>query len=269
MKTRTILVGIDFTKSGDNALNYAAMLAERGKTSIVLFHVYETPMVHTYSGAYFISFNDIQKYNKEKLDRYKEKFNKIHPGIEILTFASYTSFKAGVKALVKQHKIQLVVLGLKSKNKFSRFLYGTTGVDVAGKVDCPVIIVPETYKRHRLEHNVLAVDNQEYLHANILQKLEDFARQFKVKTEHVHVKTEEEMFVFPEKRIRNQNKKLHVELVEAKDFDAGINKFIDKKHADMVTIISRSHSVFYKLFKETHTKLIAFRSKRPVMAIHE
>jgi hypothetical protein len=70
---KTILVGIDYTKSSENALNYAILLAEKSVSSIMLYHVYETPVVHTYSGAYFVSYPDIDKYNQEKLEKFKNK----------------------------------------------------------------------------------------------------------------------------------------------------------------------------------------------------
>ena len=53
---QSILVGIDFTKSSENALNYAIMLAEKSKAALLLFHVFDTPIVHTNSGAYFVEY---------------------------------------------------------------------------------------------------------------------------------------------------------------------------------------------------------------------
>ncbi len=266
---KTILVGVDYTKSSENAINYAIKLAERSKASIMLFHVYETPMAHTYSGVYFVSFQDIDRYNKKRLDIYKNKLSAKHPHLTIDTFVTFTSFKQGVKDLLKKHKINLVVLGLGSKTRFSKFLYGTTGVDVAGKVNCPVIIVPERYTDHKFGSNVISIDNQKFVKSPVLKKANEFSKQFKFTNEFVHIKTEDEFLVASSERVKHQDKKLHVKTIEATDFLKGINKYVNSRGADMVTVISHSHSILYNLFNETNTKLIAFGTKKPVMAIHD
>ena len=179
-QNKTILVGIDYTKSSDNALDYAVMMAKKGNASVMLFHIYETPVVHTFSGAYFVSYKEMQGYNMARLERYKSKLEERHPSIHFSVFASYKSFKAGVNDLIKSRKVHYVVLGLESKSRFSRFIYGTTGLEVAGKISCPVIIVPEKYKQHKLHKSVLALDNHKTVETKVMQKITDFNKRFKM-----------------------------------------------------------------------------------------
>lgn len=268
-KNNTILVGIDYTKSSENALNYAAILAKQSKSSLLLFHMYQTPVIHTYSGIYFVSFNELQKYNKEKLDKYKDKYKAMHPGVEMHTLATYKSFKDGVSSLIRKYKLHVVVLGLETKTKLSKFIYGTTGVDVAGKIKCPVIIVPEKYKNHKAENCILAIDNRAYLKADVLSRVKDFSKQFKIKNEYVHFKTEDDFLVAPSERVKDQNKKLNVKMIESKDFVSGLNNYAKKAGVDLTIVVSRSHSFMFNLFNETNTKKIAFGSQKPVMSIHE
>lgn len=266
---KTILVGIDYTKSSDNALDYAAMMAHKGNTNIVLFHMYETPVVHTYSGAYFISYTEMQNYNQEKLEKYKEKFQKKHRGITIETFATYKSFKAGVSELIKSRKVHYVVLGLEAKSRFAKFIYGSMGIDVAGKINCPVIIVPEKYKTHKLNKAVLAVDNRHSLQSKVMKKVELFDKQFKIRNEVVHIKTADEFLYINEAKASKTNLKWKVKVVAADNFEKGIIDFTQKNKIDLITILSHSHSIMYNLFSETNTKTIAFKSRVPIMSIHE
>ncbi|MBN8692654.1 MAG: universal stress protein [Bacteroidetes bacterium] len=267
--TKTILVGIDYTKSSDNALNYAALLAKRNKASIMLFHIYETPVIHTYSGAYFISYKEMQGFNMARLNKYKSKVEEKHPGITFETFSTYKSFKAGVSDLIKSRKVHYVVLGLESKSKFSKFIYGTTGLEVAGKISCPVIIVPERYKDHRLNKMVLAIDNQKTLETKLMQKVKDFSKNFKADLSALHVKTENEFMLIPHKKSENANKKWKVNTVEAKDFESGLFAYVKSNKVDLITLISHSHSLMYNLFNESNTKQIAFKTKVPIMSIHD
>lgn len=260
----TILVGIDFTKSSENALNYAIMLAEKSKSALLLFHVFDTPIVHTNSGAYFVEYASLKHNNLARLESYKNNIQAKHPKLKMDVRTTFTSFKEEVKDLAKHAKINYVVLGLETKSKVSKFIYGTTGVDIAGKVDCPVIIVPEKYKEHKLEHSVLAIDNKNKQHAVILKKHQAFMKAHKCTSVNLHVRTEDELIV---EKIKN--KELLVETIEAKDFKTGLAKYMKAKETDMVTLISHSHSFLYNMFAETNTKTIAFQSKVPVMSIHD
>ena len=104
-----ILVGIDFTKSSENALNYAVFLAERSGFEITLFHVFDTPVVHANSGAYFIEYASLKQNFTERLELYRKKIAEKHPLLIIHVFTTFNSFKAEVQDLVSKKKIQYVV----------------------------------------------------------------------------------------------------------------------------------------------------------------
>lgn len=263
---KTILVGIDFTKSSENALNYAIMLAERSGSSLLLFHVFDTPMVHTNSGAYFIEYASLKHNNISRLEEYKKKIQAKNKTLVIDVFTTFASFKEGAKDLVKKGKVSYIVLGLETKTKISKYIYGTTGVDIAGKVECPVIIVPEKYKEHKLSKTLLALDNEHKQDLKALKKYGDFIQTFKCNNVNLHVRTEDELLIN-----RNEKKNIHleVEVVEAVDFKTGLTKFTKTNKVDLITLISHSHSFLYNLFSETNTKTVAFHSKVPVMSIHD
>lgn len=264
----TILVGVDYSKSSENALMYAAFLAAKSGASLLLLHVFDVPVIHTYSGIYFISFESIQKGHQKHLEKYREMVIKRYPKMEVKTFVTSVPLKAEVKELSKNKKIQYAVLGLETKSKISRFIYGTSGVDIAGKVDCPVIIVPQQYKEHKLSKTVMAVDNAESTKSRLFTKYARFNEHFKTKPSYVHIKTEDELNlgIKPAKKGKPE---VHIEQLDSKNFVLGINRYIREHEVDLVTVVSQSHSVIYNLFSERNTKLIAFQSKIPVMSLHE
>jgi nucleotide-binding universal stress UspA family protein len=268
-KNKTILVGVDYTKSSDNALEYAVMMAKKSNASVMLFHIYETPVVHTFSGAYFVSYKEMQGYNLARLEKYRSKLSVKHPSIDFSVFASYKSFKAGVNELIKSRKVHYVVLGLESKSRFSRFIYGTTGLEVAGKISCPVIIVPERYKQHKLKTSVLALDNHKTIESKVMQKITDFNKQFKMQKELVHIKTEDEFMFVNKKKASDANKRWKVKIVEAKNFEDGILSYVKQNKIDLLSIVSHAHSTMYELFNESNTKQLAFKTRIPIMSIHD
>ena len=62
---KTILVGVDFTKSSENSLNYAILIAKQTHSKILLFHALTAPLIHSNSGLFFIAA-EIQKSGIEK-----------------------------------------------------------------------------------------------------------------------------------------------------------------------------------------------------------
>lgn len=265
---QTILVGIDYTKSSENALEYAIMMAAKANASVLLFHMYETPVIHTFSGAYFISYSEMQGYNQSKLEKYKDKVSKKHPRTHIETFATYKFFKVAANELIRSRKIHYVVLGLEAKSRLSKFIYGSTGVDIAGKINCPVIIVPEKYKDHKMNKVIMAIDNNKSISPKVMQKAEKFSKQFKTRKELVHFKTPDEFLFIQKRKAESSDKKWNVKVVESENFQKGIFAYVKSNNVDLISIISHSHSLMYNFFNETNTKLIAFNSRVPVMSIH-
>src|SRR5689334_6704488 len=85
-KSKRILVGIDYSTSSNNALEYATGLAERSGASLVLFHVYDFPVLHTNAGLYMMDYRAIKREDLARLEDLKNKTQAKHPklGIEVL-----------------------------------------------------------------------------------------------------------------------------------------------------------------------------------------
>lgn len=269
-KTKTILVGIDYTKSSENALLYAILLAKKSGASLLLFHVFDMPLIHTNSGPYFVSYSNLENEGDvAKLEKYKTDILSKFPKLKIGVLGSFNSMKQEIKNLYKHHDIDYAVLGLETKTKISKFIYGTTGVDIAGKVECPVIIVPEKYTKHQLSKIAVAIDNKKVLKSKLMAEIDDLSSRFKVKKQFIHIKTEDEFLMIDEKASKKNSEKLNPVTIEALDLKSGITKYTNKNQPDAIVLISRSHSAWYNLFNESNTKQIAFSSKIPVISIHE
>lgn len=265
----TILVGIDYTKSSENALNYALMLAERTNAKVTLLHVFEFPVMHTNSGLYVVDYKAVKAGDLEKLEKVKNKALKKFPTANIECINTTDTLKSFIKDLAKKKNVDYVVLGLQTKDKLSKLLYSTTGVNLSTKIDCPVIIVPEKYTQHDLVHAAISVDNIESIKKQILNKAIDFTKTFKCNSKLIHIQTQDEFLLVNQKRAQQEKAKWDIKTVKAVDFGSGISTYAKNNKTDLVVIFSHSHSVFYNLFNESNTKHIAFSSKIPVMSIHD
>jgi nucleotide-binding universal stress UspA family protein len=265
---KTIIAGTDFTPSSLNACRYAAFMASKLNCKLTLFNLFEAPLMHSNSGLYGITYASQRNTSDKKTQNLINKLKQEFPKVKIDHFVTSGSFRETLEDFISRHLVEAVVMGLGTRDRISKFIYGSHGVNIAAKIDAPVIIIPEAYTNYRLSYVLLAVDNQEKLKKTPLLELDRLARQVKARTTPVHIRTEIEMFDPKTSFVKLSGKSLPIKTIESKDLESGIKKYLKDHKADMIAIISKKHSVFYNLFSESNTKKLAFISKVPVMALH-
>jgi len=267
--SKTIIAGTDFTASSVNACKYAAFLAQKIKCKLTIFNLFDSPIIHSNIGLYGIDYTTDRRTSEGKTIKLVLAIQKEFPDLKIDHFITSGSFKRELKEFTDHHLVEAVVMGLQAKNRISKFIYGSHGLNVAGKIDAPVIIVPENYKSHNLSNVLLAVDNEEKLRKSPLIGFVRFVKVAKSKLSLLHVRTEVELFPPQNTALKISEKRFPVNVIKAKDMEAGIKKYCADNKIDLVAVISKRHSVFYNLFTESNTKKVTFASKVPVMSIHE
>ena len=266
---KTIIAGTDFTESSINACRYAALLAQKLNCKLVLFNLFKAPLIHSNMGLYGISFYIERQESDQNTSALAEDLHKSFPKVKIDTFLGYGSFTTELKKFIKAHQIEAVVMGLDAKNKISKFVFGSHGIKLTGKISAPVIIVPENYMEHHVSQFLLAVDNQEKLYKTSLSKFEKFITGLKGKLDILHVRTPDEIFPPAIDKIKINGKNRDIIVHRAKNIKNGVRNFCKDKSVDMIVIISKHHSVFYNMFQESNTKKLAFEAEVPVMSIHD
>jgi nucleotide-binding universal stress UspA family protein len=266
---KTIIAGTDFSSSSVNACKYACFLAQKLKCKLVLFNMFEAPILHSNVGLYGYSYASVKKNSEDKIEKLIKNLLKLFPDLVIETFVTIGGFKEELENFISSHHIEAAVMGLETKNKISKFIYGSHGIKIAGKINTPVIIVPQSYKKFHLSKLLLAVDNNEKLNQTSLKRLETFITVSKSRLNILHVRTEDEIFKPKINSITINDKQKKIEIIEALDIQDGIKKYCRIKKPDLIVLISKKHSAFYNFFNESATKKIAFVSKVPIMAIHQ
>jgi len=266
---KTIIVGTDFTPSSLNACKYAALLAQKLNCKLTIFNLFEAPLIHSNIGLYGIDYASAKSDSQQKIHKLQKTLSKLFPDVKLDMFVKNGSLENELEIFSAKHHVEAAVMGLESKNRISKFIWGSHGVDVAGRIKAPVIIVPQTYKKHKLSKVLLAVDNNEKLYKASLKVFEKFIKDAEVELQLLHVRTEDELFKPVSSELKINGKMITIEGLKATDIESGVKRFTKKSSIDLVSIISKKHSVLYDLFVESNTKKIAFAAKVPVMAIHE
>ena len=153
-----IITCIDFSRSSLNALNYSAAIAKRLKAKLVIFHVYDEPAIF-YSSAslYFSSFESTQALLHKKLKALADKIAKQF-GVQTSYILQAGTLPMEIKDYAANHHVAAVVMGIKGNNKLKEVLVGSNVTSVAGKLNCPMLVVPSNAKYKTVEKIIYARD---------------------------------------------------------------------------------------------------------------
>lgn len=261
---KTILVGVDFTKSSDNTINYAIEIAKQSEAKILLFHAIAVPVVHTTSGLIFIDNENVLKDEEKKMKDLQTQLSKSHPKVKFDIELTYDSIREKINKLAKKNKISLAVLGLETKSRISKFLYGTTSADLTGKIDCPIITVPEKYKHHTIKKIIVAIDNKETISSHLSKRIHSTIKFLGAEVEYVHIKTEDELELGEKNR-----HPFPITNIKSTNFLDGISSYVKRSKTDAIMLISHNYSAFHNLFLESNSKKLILSSNIPVISIHK
>ncbi|MDP1803321.1 MAG: universal stress protein [Bacteroidota bacterium] len=273
---KTILVPTDFSMVSDNAVNYAAEIAKVTKAKLILFHVYQIPVVATEVPIVIPNFEELEK---DCLDGLLRISTRLHSklsttNIECVVRSGFAVDEINLYA--KNNKVDLIVMGMHGAGYLTEKLIGSVTTSLIQRSNCPVLVIDEQVKFKNIKKIVLACDYNETENKKVLEPLKEFAQLFKSHVYVLNVINKSEPlepvtevvadFIKLEHSLADTAHSFHYMANE--EIVDGINEFVSEQKMDMVVMIPRKHSVLKNIFNEPTTKKMAFHSKAPLLALH-
>jgi len=145
---KRILFCTDFSANADFAFDFAIDAATRRPgCTLFLLHVVPEPDAQFWK-TYLYEVDDIDEKAKHDIDaKITEAYlPRVPPGVEFKP-----EFRVGrdyVKILefAREQDVDLIVLGRHGHTAFAKWVSGSVAEKVARKAECPVLIVPMTFK---------------------------------------------------------------------------------------------------------------------------
>jgi nucleotide-binding universal stress UspA family protein len=274
---KKILVPIDFTKTADNAFEFAADMAHKYNAELILFHSFEFPFID--SQIYLINYMEV--YNSFELAEFEFFKDKIAVFRTILENKNYTNLKMNhilaegqllqtVQKVVEKEKIDLIVMGTDGAHDWIDNTFGTNTSNLIQLVSVPVLTIPASTKFKAVETIAFTTRFREK-DLNVLEEVIKISKIFEAKVKCFYVKKKDSDV--SQDTIDKWIDKYHqfsvqVIVIEGEDVEQAIVDFMFTQQIDILAIVTYKRSFFEKLFKRSITVNLAKSNEVPVLAFH-
>ena len=153
---------------------------------------------------------------------------------------------------------------------------GTNTLEVIQSTKIPILTVPEKAKNNKVDKIAMAVDLKKIKDPEQLRPLLEMAKICRASIEFVHVmhpddqdstKDRFNQIMFLEKFASQASSNIHI--ITDTDIIEGLSRYVATEKPDMLAMLSRKHTLFDRLFSESLTNKLSFRSEIPLLVMDE
>ncbi len=271
---KTILVPTDFSDAAKNASEYALQYAKEFGYKLLLCHVYHLPVISVPEEPLLV-LEDTRTLRRNHLQLLKEEasFLALDSDVEVDCRVVEGFAVDEILALEEEIAPAFIIMGMETEGTLSEFIIGSIATDVIRKAKTPILLIPEKAHFKKINNITLAYDYKIKQEVQILDPLKDLIKKSEAKFYILNVgkKDPEEDAIKAIAGIRIEKYFSDIEFIthftENDDFSAGINDFIESANIDLIAMIPHKHNFLERLFKESHTKKIAFHTTIPLLTL--
>ncbi len=272
---KKILVPFDYSEASANAAEYAVSLGKFFDAKLVLFHVYQLPVVTAEASFIQYPLDELHKENlimlKKERSKLQNRFANDLP-IDVVVKSGFPG--SNITEEAENQNADLIIMGITGRNKMGEVLIGSTAVFTARNSKTPVLIVPEGVKYKKIKKIAFACDFDHTEEGGIIETVELYRFLFDAELDIVNVYDENK-----EPTLENAISGLTVEntlshvphktfFVNNDDPSDGLENYLDKHKPDLLIVVPKRHNLFEKIFRESMTKHLAYHAHIPVLTIH-
>ena len=277
---KNILLPTDFSENSWNAIRYAIQLFEDDLCTFHLFNAY-TPVVYdlTYvllaSPAQFGLRDPIRDSSNASLSELEKRISDeliTNPKHKFETIARFETLATGIKELIDERHIDLVIMGTKGATGAKKILFGSNTVQVFREIKCPIMAIPSNFEYVTPQEILFPTDLNVNFNEKQLHVLKDIAVLHNSKINAMHVRTGHGLSA-----AQDHNKEMLQILfnsinytfhdLDDMDIPEAINKFQDEHTVNMLVMINNKPSFFENLFFKDTINQIGFYLNIPFLVI--
>lgn len=279
---RKILLPTDFSHNSWLAIKYAVNLYKNEACDFYILNVFSATgnlmesLMNMEPGSelYTMAKEHSKKGLSKTLDQLILDSNSDHKHT-FKTISLFNNTIEGIKQVIEQKDIEMVVMGTKGETNSRETIFGSTAVFVMEKVrNCPVIVVPEKAKQDLPKEIVFPTSFKTHYKRRELSYLTDIAKKCDASIAILHVAKSDEL-----DQVQKERKEMLEEIFQDVNYsfhmlsnysvEAAINIFVESRDSDMVAFINKKHKFFSSILTNALVKDIAFHSTVPILVMHD
>lgn len=265
-----ILIPTDFSPVADNALKSAIEIAGKFNSELFLFHIYKIHRVD-YDDRFSLKDQPYKRKIEEKMNLTKQRFNDRikEKGLKIHTHVEEGYVSSLFKEKVRQHDIDLIVLGSTGASGSGTVIFGSVAQSALDLSEVPVVVIPPEQSLAPLEQIVIAVELKKVA-SSVLSPIHELAMKFKAKVTFLYVNTSKtsdtkKIIDLPFKDIETS----YQEVQKSGSINQSISDFIEKEKCDLLCMIRQERGFFKSLFRHSITRSQAYKNSVPLLVLPE
>ncbi len=276
---KNILYLTDFSANSEHALGYALELARLFNARLTLFNGYQ---ITSSRSSMMVSVMDrLAEDSINDLNAIKERILKDpqYQNLNIIVDSRPGNFISLIPQLVKKYHSDLIVMGAKGRSAIAEVFMGSSTMGVIRSSVCPVLAVPENAinaQERRFNKIAFAVDLNPIPSKKVIRPLFEIAKVCNSPIEFVNIVKEGESEDDQYRKEAMENIKIMAHDVSIsfhfsnnEDIIDGLSGFINHKKPDLFVMVSKKHTLFERIFTQSITNQLSFRTEVPLLVLSD
>ncbi len=276
---KKILVPTDFSAPAEWALEVAIGIARKAKGQLILLHIVEQPTVESFNVAGQINDDDgweDKLFTYKLIEKDKAQLETIakqaaDAGVSVKCELRLGNPFHGMKTVIADHKVDLVVMGTSGRSRFEEMIVGSNTEKVVRYAKCPVLTVHEKPTGKDFANIVYAssLNENEKAFAEVVKSAQEMY-QAKVhlvrintpmnfQPDHIARKVMEDFA----RKLRLQNYTLNV--FSDRSEEEGILHFAASINADLIAMATHGRTGFAHVLVGSIAEDVVNHANRPVL----
>lgn len=273
---KKILAPTDFSATSQNAVMYAARLADSLKIELSLVHVCTLPVASHEIAALAYNIKELLDAAEAQMALLKEKVRESLPGnTRINTVILQGDVITEIKNYCASEQPMLIVMGAETKNSFERFLIGGRTIAAIKQLLWPVLVVPRNTSFKSIKKMGLACDYKDLAETIPVEEIKNIVKQFQAELYVLHIGPDRwddfDVAMMTEaswlRRELEEIKPIY-DFVRDNNVEEGLNRFAADKRLDLLIIVPKKHSLLSRMFQYSHSRQLILHTNVLVMSIH-
>lgn len=270
---KKILVPTDFSKTANKARDYAVQLAEAFDAELILMHAWHIPFTGSGTGT-MINMDTVMSQNAHQmLEKQCKVLKALHPKLKLSTVNMPALMVDGIQQLCEKDEIDWVVMGTTGASGFPDKLIGSNTSHLIGKIDVPIIAVPQDGNWKTIDNIAVAIDLLQVIDENSFRPLKKLARKFNAHLDFVHIiegdgpsrKDRKVAAANFDQVFDHEYHQFHYK--ENEDVEEGILDYIGDKKIDILAVKTGERNFWEELLHKSMTKSLVRQASLPILVL--